>query len=85
MGLLFSGRRETTDLGESFEAFDGDKRVIVKASSEAVQDYGLPAVRECASRKYDAGNLTPDGFVQVFTADLKGEHGAGGGILIDDE
>jgi hypothetical protein len=82
MGLSFSGKQADTDTGVSLEAFDGDKRVVVKASSEAIQDYGLSAVRQCASEKYDAGDLA-DGFVQVWTDDLKKKHGVGG-LPIDD-
>jgi hypothetical protein len=47
--------------------------VVVSASTEAIQDYGWPAIWEAASRKYDAGEASQnDGrsVVRVTTSDF---------------
>ncbi|MER8440810.1 hypothetical protein NKH36_32295 [Mesorhizobium sp. M1312] len=74
MGLVFTGEEGTTDRFELvLEAFDGTERVLVVTSTEAVEDFGLDAVHEMASRKYDAGELDEIGRVRVLTSDLQGD------------
>jgi hypothetical protein len=43
--------------------------VVVKASHEAIQDYGQFRVQEIASNKYDKGTTESDGSVRVHIAD----------------
>jgi hypothetical protein len=71
MGLRFTGRQSSTAEFETvLEAFDGDQRVVVVTSREALDDHGLELVRDRASEKYYAGEREPDGRVRVFTGDL---------------
>jgi hypothetical protein len=52
MGLVFTGEEGTTERFELvLEAFDGTERVLVVTSTEAIEDFGLDAVREMASTK----------------------------------
>ena len=72
MPLSFTGN--SAPVAETFEfsleAFDGDKRVVVFASGDALDDHGLAAVEARASDKYDAGQVDPDGRVRVRTSDF---------------
>jgi len=68
--LNFSGQQIKTETGTNFEAFDHQKRVVVKASDEALQDYGENSVRLKASDKYDEGRVETDGSVRVTTSDF---------------
>ena len=74
MPLLFPG--QTTphpEGGLSIRATDvaTNAPVLVRASDEAIQDYGLPTVQSVAERKYDAGQTEPNGGVWVRTADCR--------------
>ncbi|TIL55339.1 MAG: hypothetical protein E5Y79_34625 [Mesorhizobium sp.] len=52
MGLVFTGEEGITERFELLlEAFDGTERVLVVTSTEAIEDFGLDAVREMASKK----------------------------------
>ncbi|MER8395552.1 hypothetical protein NKH10_27445 [Mesorhizobium sp. M1340] len=74
MGLVFTGEEGITERFELLlEAFDGTERVLVVTSTEAIEDFGLDAVREMASKKYDAGQLDEAGRVRVLTSDLQGK------------
>lgn len=71
MPLLFTGSSGSSPQFELLlEAFDGDTRVIVITSQEAIDDHGLGSVQIRASEKYDEGQLEDDGRVRVFAADL---------------
>lgn len=71
MSLVFTGKDGNSEQFEKMlEAYDGEKRVIVVTSTEAIEDYGLDAVREKASDKYDAGKLDAAGRVRVLTTDF---------------
>ncbi|THH38088.1 hypothetical protein E4Z66_00485 [Aliishimia ponticola] len=71
MSLTFSGKQGNSPSFETLlEAFDGDTRVVVVSSQEAIQDNGLPAVQQKASEKYDAKLLDEAGRVKVFTTDF---------------
>lgn len=71
MSLHFTGREHSTGEFETvLEAFDGETKVVVITSREAIDDNGLDAVRARASKKYAAGELEPDGRVRVFTTDF---------------
>ena len=69
--LRFSGEEGGTEKFETLlEAFDGEKRVMVVTSSEAIKDYGLPAVQKKASEKYATNQFDHSGRVRVFTSDF---------------
>ncbi|AHD03273.1 hypothetical protein [Leisingera methylohalidivorans] len=71
MPLTFSGEREGSQEFETLlEAFDGEKRVVIVTSSEAIEDHGLHAVQSRAEEKYDAGLFGSDGRVRVLTTDF---------------
>ena len=71
MALTFSGARGTSAEFETLlEAFDGDKRVVVITSEEAIEDFGLNEVQRCAADKYHAGRREDDGRVRVTTVDF---------------
>lgn len=71
MPLTFTGSTGSSPQFDCLlEAFDGDTRVIVITSREAIDDHGLANVQVRASAKYDAGLLEDDGKVRVFTTDL---------------
>jgi hypothetical protein len=66
MPLNFTGETVKTLTGLSIRAKDSKgEPVTVKASSEALQDYGLERVREVASKKYDAGQTEIDGSIVI--------------------
>jgi hypothetical protein len=69
--LIFKGENGASQEFETLlEAFDGDKRVVVVSSQEAIEDYGLAAVHEKASEKYDAKMFDPAGRIKVLTSDF---------------
>ncbi|WP_027238243.1 hypothetical protein [Leisingera caerulea] len=71
MPLTFSGEQGSSQGFEMLlEAFDGDKRVVVVTSSEAIEDHGLHAVQSKAEEKYDAGMFGSDGRLRVLTTDF---------------
>lgn len=71
MPLVFTGASGSSPQFERLlEALDGETRVIVITSQEAIDDHGLGSVQLRASEKYDAGMLEEDGRVRVFTSDL---------------
>ena len=71
MPLTFSGNSGSSEQFETLlEAHDGDKRVVVVTSREAIDDHGLPAVQLKASEKYDAKQLDQSGRVRVLTTDF---------------
>lgn len=71
MPLRFTGKQTVTDnFHHLLEAKDGETRVVVLASQEAVEDFGLGAVQEKAAEKYAAGLIEGDGRVKVFTTDF---------------
>lgn len=71
MPLMFTGSSGSSfQLERLLEAFDGDTRVIVITSQEAIDHHGLGSIQSRASEKYDAGLLEEDGRVRVFTTDL---------------
>ena len=71
MPLRFTGKQGNSQEFELLlEAFDGDKRVVVVTSSEAIEDYGLLAVQSKAEKKYDAGMFGRDGRLRVLTTDF---------------
>ncbi len=70
MPLRFTGKTMLGSNSRTFmEAFDGEARVSVSASSEALQDHGESAVEAKASEKYDSGQVS-DGTVLVNTSDF---------------
>ena len=70
MPLYFTDEEAETLNGVSIEARDvSGKTVVVKASSEAIQDYGRSKVEEVASDKFDRGEIEADGTVLVRTVD----------------
>jgi hypothetical protein len=72
MGLKYSGEQASDLSNVSLEAFDAStgKRVVVKVSTEAYDDYGLEKAMEAGERKYDLGQLEPNGTVRVTTTDI---------------
>lgn len=71
MPLTFTGSSGSSPQFERLlEAFEGETRVVVVTSQEAIDDHGLGRVQLRASEKYDAGLLEEDGRVRVFTTDL---------------
>lgn len=71
MSLTFSGNQGNSPKFETLlEAFDGDKRIVVVGSQEAIDDYGLPAVQQKASEKYDAQLFDAAGGIKVLTSDF---------------
>jgi hypothetical protein len=71
MALTFSGVRGASPEFETLlEAFDGEKRVVVITSAEAIEDFGLGEVQRRAAEKYDAGHREDDGRVRVTTVDF---------------
>ena len=70
MPLYFSGEAVETLNGPIMRAKDSNgKTVIVRASSEAIQDYGELKVQEVASDMFDRGQCEADGSVFVRTGD----------------
>ena len=71
MPLIFTGEKGASQVFETLlEAYDGDKRIVVVTSQEAIDDHGLPAVQELASQKYDAERFDPTGRIKVLTDDF---------------
>lgn len=71
VSLSFSGKQGNSSEFETLlEAFDGDTRVVVVTSQEAIEDHGLPAVQRKASEKYDAKLFDATGRIKVFTRDF---------------
>lgn len=71
MSLTFSGKQgNSPDFETLLEAFDGDKRVVVISSQEAIEDNGLSAVQQKASEKYDLKQFDAAGRIKVFTTDF---------------
>lgn len=71
MPLTFSGKEGTSDKFElMLEAYDGDQRVVVFTSTEAIEDHGLSAVQRKASEKYDEGDRIGEFNVRVHTTDF---------------
>lgn len=71
MSLKFSGKQGSSEEFETLiEAFDGDKRVVVVSSQEAIEDNGLSAVQRKASEKYYAKLFDTAGRIKVLTTDF---------------
>ena len=71
MPLTFTGETGRSQNFETLlEAYDGNKRIVIVTSQEAIEDYGLPAVQAKASAKYHAKTLDPDGRVKVLTSNF---------------
>ncbi|ESW88668.1 hypothetical protein NKH47_14770 [Mesorhizobium sp. M1060] len=71
MGLIFTGERgNSSEFELLLEALDGEERVVVVTSTEAIEDYGLEAVQDKASEKYDAKRFNENGRVTVTTSDF---------------
>lgn len=71
MPLTFTGETGSNANFETMlEAYDGEIRVIVITSREAIDDYGLAAVQQRASAKWDAGQREDGNKVRVFTSDF---------------
>lgn len=71
LSLTFSGKQGSSPEFETLlEAFDGDRRVVVVSSQEAIDDNGLSAVQQKASEKYDAKLFDAAGRIKVFTTDF---------------
>jgi hypothetical protein len=73
MPLNFPGRTAETPAGLSIQAKDSktDAAVVVMASYEAIQDHGLPTVKQTASDKYDEARFESDGTIIVLSGDCK--------------
>jgi hypothetical protein len=70
MPLNFSGEAVETLNGLTLRATDSNgKTVVVRASSQAIQDYGQSVVERVASDLFDRGQLEADGSVFVRTRD----------------
>lgn len=74
MPLRFTENRNPTLGWVSLESFDiaTDSRVVVHATDEAIEDFGLSAVEQRASDKYDAGQfeVDPPPLIRVRTSDF---------------
>jgi hypothetical protein len=71
MILRFTGERGSSEEFETLlEAFDGKKRVVIVTSTEAIEDFGLPAVQAKADEKYAADVVDDKGRVRVLTVDF---------------
>ncbi len=71
MSLTFSGKQGISQNFETLiEAFDGNTRVVVASSQEAIDEYGLPAVQQKASEKYDEKLFDAAGRIKVSTTDF---------------
>ena len=71
MSLNFTGEEGSSERFETLlEAYDGEKRVVVVSSTEAIDDFGLEAVQQKASDKYDAQQFDENGRVKVFKNDF---------------
>ncbi len=71
MSLRFTENQGASPQFEALlEAFDGDRRVVVVTSREAIEDFGLEKVQAKASEYYALGRLDSAGRVHVLTSDL---------------
>ena len=71
MPLVFTGKLAPGGLNDSaFEAYDGDRRVVVVITKDAETDFGLARAQEVASVKYANRQLEKDGRVKVTTTDF---------------
>ncbi|OJX49065.1 MAG: hypothetical protein BGO81_10790 [Devosia sp. 66-22] len=69
--MIFSDKQSGDVENTSHETEDqSGRRVTVKISREAIEDYGLDACRDKASDKFDAGDIETGGWVQVRTTDF---------------
>ncbi len=73
MPLTYSGQSQIDpySFDTNHEAYDGETRVIVVISKEAVDDYGLNAALAKGSEKYDRGERQLPGRVVVRTSDFR--------------
>ena len=72
MSLVFTSKSAPAGLGGmSFEAYDGDKRVVVIITHEALQDCDLASIREAARKKYALRQIEADGSVRVTSSDCR--------------
>ena len=73
MPLKFPGTRVHGLSYVSVQATDSatGKPVTVRFSYEAIKGYGEWKVQDAASAKYDAGSVTSEGVVIVYTHDCK--------------
>jgi hypothetical protein len=70
MPLYFSGEAVETLNGLTIRATDSNgKTVVVRATSEAIQDHGQSMVERVASDMFDRGQFEADGSVFVRTRD----------------
>lgn len=62
MGLRYTGESAVNPntFGENIFAYDGEVKVVVEASNEAIQDYGREAVLRKGSEKYTTGDFEPE-------------------------
>lgn len=71
MALAFTGRSgSSAEFEKLLEAYDGEKRVIVITSAEAIEDFGIDLVQRKAKEKYEAKDHDQSGRVKVLTKDL---------------
>ena len=71
MPLVFTGKTSSDpEFDIVLEAYAGSKRVVVVTSQEALDDYGIVAIEQKASDKYDADLTDNQGRVRVFTNDF---------------
>lgn len=71
VGLTFTGESVDSLEGTSLEAKDSSgRRIVVRASHEAIQDFGLSRVEAKASEKFANGQVEPNGTVIVRTSDF---------------
>ncbi len=71
MPLVLTGKTGSAPEFEILlEAYAGSKRVVVVTSQEAFDDYGIIAIEQKASDKYDTGLTDDQGRVRVFTNDF---------------
>lgn len=72
MPLQFPGDSTPTNTGISIRAIDTDtgRTVVVIASQEVIQDYGLDEVQRKASEKFDSRKQEPNGTVSIRTGDF---------------
>ncbi len=72
MPLEFTDKEGSSPQFETLlEAFDGEKRVVVVSSKEAIEDHGLPSIQSKASEKYDAKLFDGKGLVRVMNSDFR--------------
>jgi hypothetical protein len=71
MTLIFTGEEQSSIEFRWLEAFDGDKRVMVRVTREAATDYERSLIQSVASDKYDRGQFEADGAVLVKTSDCQ--------------